>query len=35
MKQPLEQMLKRQPASAEIREVHSAYVKHEVSGAAK
>jgi hypothetical protein len=35
MKQPLEQMLKRQPASAEIRAVHAAFVKHEVSGAAK
>lgn len=35
MKQPLAQMLKRQPSNAEIRAIHAAYAKHEVSGAAK
>jgi hypothetical protein len=34
MKQPLEQMLMRQPANAEIRAVHAAYVKREARGAA-
>lgn len=35
MKQPLEQMLKRQPANAEIRAIHAAYLKNDARGAAK
>ena len=35
MKLPLAQMLKRQPANAEVRAVHDAYMKHEASSEAK